>query len=177
MRVNTLGRCFRTDRICIIWQHLIQRYINFFKTLTLIEIGQTNSCTHSQNAFTNVIWKMVAILSRYHCDNWPSILKPPDQRSLHDDIIKWKHGPRYWPFVRGIHRSPVNSPHKGQWGGSLMFSLICAWTNGWVNARDVDDLRRHRAHYDFTVMPYIGSLMCIRFSWDLIFMMVRSPCR
>ena len=33
---------------------------------------------------------------------------------LHDDIIKWKHFSRYWPFVRGIHRSPVNSPHKGQ---------------------------------------------------------------
>ena len=41
----------------------------------------------------------------------------------HDDVIKWKHFPRYWPFVRGIHRSPVNSPHKGQWRGALMFSL------------------------------------------------------
>ena len=45
-----------------------------------------------------------------------------------DDVIKWKHFPRYWPFVRGIHRSPVNSPHKGQWRGALIFSLICAWT-------------------------------------------------
>ena len=43
----------------------------------------------------------------------------------HDDVIKWKHIPRYWPFVWGIHRSPVNSPHKGQWRGALMFSLIC----------------------------------------------------
>ena len=43
----------------------------------------------------------------------------------HDDVIKWKHFPRYWPFVWGIHRSPVNSPHKGQWHGALMFSLIC----------------------------------------------------
>ena len=30
----------------------------------------------------------------------------------HDDVIKGKHFPRYWPFVRGIDRSPVNSPHK-----------------------------------------------------------------
>ena len=44
----------------------------------------------------------------------------------HDDLIKWKHFPRYWPFVRGIHRSPVTSPHKGQWHGALMFSLTCA---------------------------------------------------
>ena len=44
----------------------------------------------------------------------------------HDDVIKWKKIPYYWPFVRGIHRGPVNSPHKGQWRGALMFSLICA---------------------------------------------------
>ena len=70
----------------------------------------------------------------------------------HDDAIKWKHFSRYWPFVRGIHRSPVNSSHKGQWRGALIFSLIRAWTNGWVNNRDAGDLRHHRAHYDVTVM-------------------------
>ena len=70
----------------------------------------------------------------------------------HDDVIKWKHFPRYWPFVQGIHRSPVNSPHKGQWRGTLMFSLICVWINGWVNSREAGDLRRYRAHYDVTVM-------------------------
>ena len=42
------------------------------------------------------------------------------------DVIKWKSFPRYWPFVRGIHRLPVNSPHKGQWRGALMFTLIYA---------------------------------------------------
>ena len=31
----------------------------------------------------------------------------------HDDVIKWKHFPRYWSFARGIHRSPVNPRHKG----------------------------------------------------------------
>ena len=46
------------------------------------------------------------------------------EKYSHDDVIKWKHFPRYWPFVRGIHRPPVNSPHKGQWRGALMFSLI-----------------------------------------------------
>ena len=70
----------------------------------------------------------------------------------HDDVVKWKHFPHYWPFVRGIHRSPVNSPHKGQWRGALMFSLICAWINGSVNNREAGDLRRHHVHYDVTVM-------------------------
>ena len=55
-------------------------------------------------------------------------------KSPHDDVIKWKYFPRYWPFVRGIHRSPVNSPYKGQY-------------------REAGDLiRYHRAHYDVTVM-------------------------
>ena len=63
-------------------------------------------------------------------------------KSLHDDVIKWQHFPRYWPFVWGIHRSSVNSPYKGQWHRASMFSLICAWINGRVNNR----------HYVVTVM-------------------------
>ena len=70
---------------------------------------------------------------------------------------------RYRPFVLGIHGSPVNSPppppppphthtHKGQWRGTSMFSLICAWISGWSNNGDAGDLRRHRAHYVVTVM-------------------------
>ena len=73
-------------------------------------------------------------------------------RQVHDDVIKWKHFPCYWPFVREIHRSPVDSPHKGQWRWALMFSLVYALTSPWANTRDVGDSRRHRAHYDATVM-------------------------
>ena len=72
--------------------------------------------------------------------------------STHDDVIKWKHFPRNWPFVREIHRSPVNFPHKGQWRGALMFSLIYAWINDWVNNREAGDLRRQHGHYDVIVM-------------------------
>ena len=71
---------------------------------------------------------------------------------VNDDVVKWKHFPRYCPFVRGIHRSPVNSPYKGQWRGALMFSLICAWIKVWLNSGESGDLRRHRAHYDVNVM-------------------------
>ena len=74
------------------------------------------------------------------------------QNSVHDNAIKQKHFPRYWTFVRGIHRSPVDSLHKDQWRGSFMFSLIYAWTNGCANHCDAGDLRRHRTHYDVTVM-------------------------
>ena len=52
------------------------------------------------------------------------------------------------------HLSPVNSPRKGQWRGALMFTLICAGINGWVNNREAGDLRRNRGLYDVTVMQY-----------------------
>ena len=81
---------------------------------------------------------------------WPT--NPWWQLTMHDDVIKWKHFPHYWPFMQGIHRSPVNSPHKGQWRGALMFSLICVWINNWVNNGEAGDLRCYRAHYDVTVM-------------------------
>ena len=51
-----------------------------------------------------------------------SISQATLKRSLiRDDVIKWRHFLRYWPFVRGIHRSPVDSPHKGQWHGPLIY--------------------------------------------------------
>ena len=60
------------------------------------------------------------------------------QHVLGDHWIKWPleacsmMTPSNWKkiallaFVRGIHRLPVNSPHKGQSRGALMFSLICS---------------------------------------------------
>ena len=74
------------------------------------------------------------------------------QQASRDDVMKWKHFPNYWPFVRVIHRWPVNSHHKGQWHGALMVVLICTWTNGWPNHRDASDLRHICNHYDITVI-------------------------
>ena len=83
----------------------------------------------------------------------------------HDDVIRRKTKSHYWPFIRGFHRWPVNSPHKGQWHGALMFPLIYAWTNSWANNWDTGDLRRHRAHCDVTVMPR-GRGMCAETNLD-----------
>ena len=63
------------------------------------------------------------------------------------------------PLCGGIHRSPVNSRHKGQWRGALIFSLIWAPINGWVNNGVTGNFRRHRAHYDVTV------IICSNVSW------------
>ena len=87
-----------------------------------------------------------------NCPHWSSINYNKNKWTRqHDDVIKWKHFPRHWPFVRGIHQSPLNSPGKGMWRGALVFSLICTWIYGCVNKRKVSDLRRHGTHYDVTV--------------------------
>ena len=80
---------------------------------------------------------------------------------MHDDIIKWKNFPRNRPFVWGIHHSPVNSPLKGQSHGIFMFSLIWTRINDWINNGEAGDFRRHRAHYDVTVMVPLYSHHCI----------------
>ena len=77
---------------------------------------------------------------------------PSSWHTVHDGVTKCKHFLRCWSFVRGTHRSPVGSPHKGQWRGALTFSVICAWMNDLVNNREAGDLRCHRAHYGVTTM-------------------------
>ena len=74
----------------------------------------------------------------------------------HDDVIKWKHFPHYWPFVRW--NSPVAGEFPAQRPMTHSFDVffICAWINGWINNREAGDLRHHRAHYDVTVMVAQG---------------------
>ena len=113
------------------------------------------SCVVSDLLWTRSIitrkWRYVLTLKR-RCHHF------------HDDVIKWKHFPCYWPFVRGIHRSPANSPHKGHRRGALMFTLICVWINGCVNNCKAGDQRRYCAHYGVTVMlTKIPSLYAFEF--------------
>ena len=59
----------------------------------------------------------------------------------------------------------VNSSHKGQWRGALMFSLIYAWINDWVTNREAGDLRRQRGHYDVIVMLGLLWLVIFHLIW------------
>ena len=75
----------------------------------------------TKNHYENYSPKMVPIAKIWGSGSWTisfrTLLLAPGNHTIitvHDDVIKWKHFPRYWPFVRGIHRSPVNSAHKGQ---------------------------------------------------------------
>ena len=119
--------------------------VNISCRYTLHNRDKTNTA-NPLNGFVGALFVVVMLIILLDvCDPFAGSVS-------HDDVIKWKYFPRYWPFVRGIHRSPVNSPHKGQWRGALMISLTCAWISGWVNNGKVGDLRRHRANYEFTVM-------------------------
>ena len=80
----------------------------------------------TNGTYNKAKWKLLIQIA------WPQY---PTNSHNHVDVIKWKH------FL-----------HKGQWRGTLMFSLICAWMNGWVNNRVAGELRCHGAHYDVIAM-------------------------
>ena len=83
----------------------------------------------------------------------------------HDDVIKWKHFPCHWPFVRRIHRSPVNSPHKRQVTRSFDVFFHLRLNKRLINTREAGDLRRYHAHYDVIVM--ISSQRDVPFDWGI----------
>ena len=126
--------CLILTALARLWRILKREYA------TKIQYAKSAPCfqtrLYTSNHGVNMFIKLLNVF--WVTDTWP---KHPFQ----GDVIKWKHLARYWPFVRGIHRSPVNSPHTGQWRGALMFSLIYAWRNSWVHNREAGDLRRHRA--------------------------------
>ena len=74
--------------------------------------------TTSSEGISHVLTGVCDALAIVFCDAW------------------WRHQikkiPRYWPYVRRIHRSTINSPHKGQWRGALMFSFILYSINKWI---------------------------------------------
>ena len=77
----------------------------------------------------------------------------------HDNVIKWKHFPRYWPFVRGIHLSPVNSPHKGQWRGALILltpkrvAIQCARYSRYARICFINQ-RMQSAHFQSEILTH-----------------------
>ena len=74
------------------------------------------------------------------------------QNPTDNEVTWWRHQMETFSALLAICAG--NSPHKGQWRRALMFSLICARRNSWVNNGEAGDLRRHLAHYDVTVMHW-----------------------
>ena len=141
-------------------------------------IHSTGATVRSIHLWVTFLW----LCNMYNVDTNSMLLLTACIRNLlsrkicctYDDVIKWKHFPCYWPFVRGIHRTQIDYPQQGQWHGALMFSLICDW-NGWANNRDAGDLRRHRPHHYVTVMIY--TVFPIQYTRCLVlsFVLYRKP--
>ena len=122
------SRGLRLD-VLILW-HICPRWHNWYPHICPVDIGH---CGHNSQQYRATIYMKSG---RLH--SW------------------WRHQMVTFSALLALcaGNSPVNSPHKGQWCGALMFPLICDWINGWVNNREAGYLRRHRAHYYVTVMWY-----------------------
>ena len=152
--------------IFLIFVHCVTDYMH------LLWNAQTVG-TCDKTAKTTHFWPDVLLFSLKYL--WNSYYYYPVCQ-FHDDVIKQKHFPRYWPFVRRI---PLTSHHKfahsmmtasnenifrvtgplcgdfpsqSQCRGAFSFSLIFSWTNGCENNRVAGDLKRRRTHYGVLVM-------------------------
>ena len=109
-----------------------QQYFNrIWNSVKILSALVWNMLNWSQRIFAHHNSYIVMTCAKFCCDQlnmlmlWRRALQIFIWFPIHDDIIKLKHFPHYWPFMQGIHQSPLNSPHKGQWRRALMFSLIC----------------------------------------------------
>ena len=131
----------------------------------------TLRCTHI--TWTNCKVTLCALLnhrSKYYdillYELWNRTSSPALHKNAKPPVAWWRHQMETFSALLAICAGnslvPMNSQHKGQWRGALMFSLICVWINGWANNRKAGDLRRHRARYDVIVMghrlPHIKTL-------------------
>ena len=87
---------------------------------------------------------------------WEIIIVLADVVLTHDDAIKGKYFPRYWPFLQGIHRSQ----RQGTRSLDVFFDLrlnkrLSKQSRGWW-------FGRHLAHCDVTVMSYYGNRSSIQ---------------
>ena len=119
-------------------------YPSFYPKIALVAPSPDNSLTDLESD-----QKLISYEGTPAVTHKMETITQDENASLISHDIWWRHQmeyfPCYWSLV-GMHRSLVNSPHKCQWRGALMFCWICAWTNGWVKK-----LRRLRAHYDVII--------------------------
>ena len=118
----------------------------------------------SEGVLVNCFVYIIRIIWRYRPKRSDSV--------LHCACTIWRHQMETFSALLAICAGNflVNSPHKGQWRGTLMFSLICARINCWVNNREAGDFRRHRAHYDVIVMT-LPTKGIVAFSLKLFFVL------
>ena len=109
------------------------------------------------------VYCVVFHLGRFYAETY-------SQTTMHEDVIKWKHFPRYWPFVRGIH--PVTGEFPAVTRSFDVFIDLLR-INRWVNNGEAGDLRHLLAHYDIIVMVCLVSVGVTVNCWSMCSI---SPC-
>ena len=112
------------------------------KIISMIKMGLNNHTLEC--CLTRAAWEAA-------CLTWQPVLH-------HYYSIKWKHFPRYWPFVRGIHGSSVDSRHKGPVTRIFDDLFNVSLKKGVKNNGMAVDLRRRDAHRDVTVVWWSRSV-------------------
>ena len=139
--------CSDITGLCYIY-YIVSLALNLTSAYFLLK------CQHWGSIFMVAMVINPSVSWHFVLDLWrPIMLSIVCMHLKHDeDVIKWKHFPRNWPFVRGIHWSHWIPHTKASDVELWCFSLICVWINSWVNNCEAGDLRRHRGHYDVNVM-------------------------
>ena len=126
-------------------------------------------------------YRVAGVLTHYISRFSETWIRFPRFRLKDDFLAWWRHQMETFSellaLCAGKSLVPVNSLHKGQWCGALMFSLICARINDWLNNREAGDLRRYRGHYDVIVMEkLIGNIAVLSgFMTDTSLITVLGP--
>ena len=139
-------------------------------------INRGNSEQYSYFFKTCLVWPIVYLSQFQGYSHFCHIMT-----SSHKNIFGvacpswWRHQMETFSALLAIcaRISPVqvNCPHKGQSRGALMFSLICAWINDWVNSREAGDWRHHRGYYDVNVM-FVRGINLSPMTWSLTFSLI-----
>ena len=149
MRLHSILTCLVVFSYCsVVWQMrfilrsssaALQDYISLIVVYNYTTNFEAHIAAPSSNGV--ILWHFV---------EWPVITLGHKRAAWLR--LKWKTFSALLALCK--ENPPVTGgfPSKHQWGGALMFSLICAWANRWANNRDADELRRHCAHYDVAVM-------------------------
>ena len=148
-----------TQRVSRQLHSLIRHLLPLWRIQRMLCIESVNSpVCHAGRLRSTVLmtsYKMVHISSNKRVA-WSS----KQAKVLHITSSWWHHQMETFSTLlalcAGNSLVPMNSPHKGQWRGALIFSLICVWINSWINNREAGDLRHHRGHPDVSVMYFLA---------------------
>ena len=142
------------------WRHHVhlQRWYKLCFTIACVRSGITCKIdfyvSYNQSISASKI-RMFVLTNDEHCKRVFLVLVVYFLYIYHDDVIRWKHSPRYWPFGRELTGDtghlwiPLTKASDAElW----CFLWSAREQTDWVNNPDAGDLRRHRAHYDFTLI-------------------------